>query len=96
MGDAIPCIECRNEQRILCLEKDSERNQGTHKEFFNKFENLNIDSARSDEKWIKVLEAIAELKEQVAELAAKPSKRWESVIAALIAAAVGGLVGYFL
>jgi len=90
------CETCKYEQRIVSLEKDSERNQVTHKEFFSKFEDLNINGARSDEKYAAILTAIARLETQVSELVSKPSKRWDSIIVALIGALAGVAVGYFV
>jgi len=92
----LTCDECKNEQRILALEKDSERNTSAHKDFYGRFEESSVNYARTDEKYINILDAINKVKEQVAELVAKPTKRWDAIIAAIIAAAVGGFVGHFI
>lgn len=92
----MPCDICKNEQRIVALEKDIERNTKTHRDFYDRFEELNINGARSDEKYANILTAIARLETQVSELVAKPSRRWEAVIAAIIAASVGVAIGYFV
>lgn len=90
------CEDCKFEQRILNLEKDSERNQATHKEFYDRLENLNINDATSDVKYGNILLAIGKLEAQMAELLAKPSKRWDGVVMASITAIVGLVVGYFI
>lgn len=96
VGAAMACEGCKNEQRITSLEKDSERNQATHKEFFNKFEEININGARSDEKYMNILAVLSEVKAQVSQLLAKPSKRWDAAVMAAITAIVGIAIGYFI
>lgn len=90
------CENCPFEQRIIFLEKDSERNQQTHKDFHAKLENLNVNDATSDVKYGNILLAIGKLEAQMAELLAKPSKRWDGIVMAAITAIVGMAVGYFI
>lgn len=90
------CENCPFEQRIIFLEKDSERNQQTHKDFHEKLESLNVNDATSDVKYGNILMAIGKLEAQMAELLAKPSKRWDGAVASAIAALVGLGIGYFV
>lgn len=94
------CSNCPNEQRIAALEKDSERNQVTHKEFFRRFEDIGKELARSDVKFSQLLSDTNELKagqkavmEAIQAIENKPAKRWDSiaekVIWAICAAAIG-------
>ena len=45
------CEHCGLEKRVADLEKDSERNQHTHKEFYGKFEELGRGQAVADERY---------------------------------------------
>lgn len=86
----------KTEQRLIALEKDSEKNQATHKEFFKRFEESGITDARTDEKYANILIAISDLKAQVRELADKPRKHWETLIASGITAIVSGVIVFFI
>lgn len=90
------CEDCKFEQRILALEKDSERNQTTHKEFYDKLESLNVNDATSDVKYGNILMAIGKLEAQMAELLAKPAKRWDGIVMAAITAIIGIVIGYLV
>lgn len=92
----MPCESCKNEQRIIALEKDSERNQITHKEYFSRFEESNINGARSDEKYINLLAMMSEVKKTVDELVAKPAKRWDGLTQTLIACAGTGILTFLI
>lgn len=90
------CENCKFEQRLLNLEKDSERNQATHKEFFDRLEKLNVNDATSDVKYGNILVTLGRLEGQMAELLAKPSKRWDGLVMAAITAIVGMAIGYII
>lgn len=74
------CEECKFEDRITALEKDSERNQTTHKEFFARFENMGKDQTRTAEQYSNIMTTMAEIKADVATLKDKPARRWETVV----------------
>lgn len=94
--EIMECENCKFQQRIELLEKDSERNQATHKEFFDRLERLNVNDATSDVKYGNILVTLGRLEAQLAEILAKPSKRWDGMVMAAITAIVGLAVGYII
>ena len=86
------CESCKNEDRIKALEQDSQRNQQTHKEFFNKFEESRTADAVTQERYQQILATMSEVKEDVKALKEKPAKRWEQVINIVLQWAVLGLL----
>ena len=93
--------QCKMEQRIVMLEQDSDRNQATHREFYNRFEAISEKLARNDERYTQIIKDTGEIKQDIKEtktavqaLNEKPARRWESLIAAAISAIVGVLIGF--
>lgn len=91
-----PERDCLGLQKANMLEKQmaewKEQSRSTHKEFFDRIRELEKAQAVQREQYDTILEKLEELTKSVAELSAKPAKRWESVIAAVISAVVSGLV----
>lgn len=99
----MPCESCKNEQRIIALEKDSERNQATHKEFFGNFEASNIARAVSETKLDQIIASVAELTRTVdknnakmEEMALKPAKKWDNLSWLFITGIASAILGYIL
>lgn len=92
----MPCEDCPMEQRIIMLEKDSERNQETHKGYYSSFERLAIENAVAVHKFTSIMSAIDELKNKVDSLVSKPAKRWESIVLSALSALIGGVIGKYL
>lgn len=90
------CEECKNEQRISALEKDVERNSNQHREFYNSFKELEKRDAVTGERYGTILSTMAEMKTAIEDMKAKPGKRWESVIAAVITGVVAFVLGLVL
>lgn len=74
------CEHCGLEKRVADLEKDSERNQHTHKEFYGKFEELGRGQAVADERYSAIQATLVSIQADLKELKEKPGKRWESVV----------------
>ena len=90
------CEACPQEDRIKALEEDSQRNQKTHKEFFSRFEALNLEAAGIQKDFQNILLVLNEVKADVKELKDKPARRWESIITAIITNVVSFALGMFL
>ena len=82
------CEHCGFEKRVADLEKDSERNQHTHKEFYGKFEELGKGQAVADERYGAIQATLAQIQADLKELKEKPGKRWESIVGAVLQWAV--------
>lgn len=74
------CEHCGLEKRVSDLERDSERNQHTHKEFYGKFEELGRGQAVADERYSAIQATLVSIQADLKELKEKPGKRWESVV----------------
>lgn len=99
----MPCETCKNEQRIAALEKDSERNQATHKEYFSKFEDINITRAVSDTKLDQIMASVVGLTRtvdkinmKVEEVTLKPAKKWDNLNWLFITGVASAILGYVL
>ena len=97
------CNPCGMKTRIENLEKDSERNQATHKEFFGKFEAVNERLARNDEKYLQIIRDTSEIKNDLREtktaiqqLNEKPAKRWDSIVDKAIWAVCAAVIAFLL
>ncbi len=76
------------------LEKMDNQNQKTHKEFFDRFEQMGKEYTRIDTQYANILATLAKVEVSIEELKSRPAKRWEAVVAAIISGAVAFLVGY--
>lgn len=87
---------CMNEYRIKELEKDIQRNQQTHKEFFDRFERMNerVVGYEKDMSYLK--STVADISRDVKEIKEKPAKRWDSAVMYLITSVIGAVVGFLL
>ena len=81
------------EERISSI---NEKNTETHREMYDRLRKLEIDQAETKTQYGHIRETLGGIKADMAELKSKPAKRWESVIAAIIAALAGGIVTFVL
>lgn len=93
---ALDCDRCPMEPRIIGLESDKERNSAQHKEFYDLFKQTAVAQGKSDTVQGQILSTLADIKVDITQIKDKPSKRWDSIIAAVIAAVVAFVVGYAL
>ena len=84
------------EYRLKALEDDSARNQATHKEFFARFEAIGKEHVRIDTQYGNIMTTLGTLSSSIEELKARPTKRWESVVSAIIAGVVSFGVAWVL
>lgn len=90
------CERCINEYRIKSIESQIEENKASHEKFYDKLENLGREQVKTETTYATILEKIGSLETKVDALASKPTKRWESVVGAVIAAVVAAAVAYFV
>ena len=84
------------EFRVQALEEDSRRNQETHKEFYARFEDMGREYTRIDTQYANILTTMGRMEAAIADLTGRPSKRWDSVVAAVITGVVGFVVAWAL
>ncbi|MDO4565872.1 MAG: hypothetical protein Q4B42_00925 [Oscillospiraceae bacterium] len=73
------------------LDDSEEKNLSAHQKFYDKIEDIGKKMAVSENQYATLLSVMNEVKADVSTLKEKPNKRWESVVAAIISAAVGVL-----
>ena len=84
----MPCENsCKYDQEIMLikrkvedLEKDAERNQATHKDFFARFEQQREKNAITEERYAAILASITKIEKDVEEIKKAPAKRWDIII----------------
>lgn len=81
------------EERLAAI---NEKNTETHREMYDRLRKLEIDQAETKTQYGHIMETLVAIKADVTELKSKPAKRWESVIAAIVAALAGGVVTFVL
>lgn len=90
------CERCPMEPRVMALEGDKDRNSAQHKEFYDQFKQIAVAQGKSDTVQAQILTTLARIETDIATIKEKPSKRWDSIIAAIIASVVAFIVGYAL
>lgn len=91
---------CVNEHRLKSLEDDfrdfKANNSKDHKEFFNRIENVEKDMVESQGDRKHITQQLDEISLNVKSLMAKPGKRYETVIASVLTAIIGALIGFIM
>ena len=90
------CDNCKLEARVQNLEQDSLRNQGTHREFYTRFETIEKTQAVQDERYTNILKEINKIGSSIDELKSKPAKRWDGLVDKILLTIVAALVGFGL
>ena len=78
------CENCVMKQRVEALEKDIERNQTTHREFYGKFEALGKQQAIIDERYSNIQATLVDIQADLRAIKEKPAKRWENITNAVL------------
>jgi hypothetical protein len=88
------CENCTQENRIAALEKDSERNQNTHREFYGKFERLSSSDAVRGEQYTTIIEKLTRLESKIDEQEKKPARRWDGLVDKILLILAGAFVAW--
>ncbi len=67
-------------QKVIALERESERNQETHKDFLSRLEEINNAKVRTDVQYANIMTKLDKLESAVEELREKPARRWETIV----------------
>ena len=87
---------CINEHRLLEIEKDIQRNTVTHKEFFDRFEQMNGRMVGYEKDMTYLTATITDISNNVKEIKEKPAKRWDTVVACALTALVSAIITFLL
>lgn len=90
------CEKCPYVVQINQLIEDGERNSKQHKEFYDKFENLNITTAVTEERYSVIIQSINSLTAKVEGISNVPASRWNASVMVVLSALLGGIVTAFI
>lgn len=84
--------ECQLEPRVAALERANEQHGATHREIFNRMNNVERDNAVQGAHYKAIAGKLDEISDTVKSLADKPAKRWESLVGYALSAIVGAFL----
>lgn len=90
------CNSCALEERVKQLEKATEKNSEQHGEFYGRIGDLEKTSIARGRDLEYIRRGIDELKVDMQALKSRPAKRWEAIVAAVISAGVGSVIGFII
>lgn len=90
------CEDCVMKERIAALEEDSKRNQSTHRDFFNRFEEIKVETAVTNRDMLNITSTLSEIRTDVKELKDKPAKRYDAIGMYILTSIVGAVLGFVL
>ena len=95
-----PQRECLGLARAEMLEKQveeyREKSSKDHREMYDRIRQLEIANARTDTQYGQIMETLGALKSDIAELKAKPARRWDAVVDKILLAVIGVIVIYIM
>lgn len=101
------CEKCLNEQRIIALEQDKERNSEQHKEFYGQLKDIAVSEGRKEERensrdlrMSNLVQMVTDVQLAIKEIQNRPLKDVDKVRDKVIGKAVDfiiiAIVGYLL
>ncbi len=90
------CEICPYVAQISQLMEDSVRNTKQHKVFYDKFENLNISTAVTEERYSVIIQSINSLTAKVEGISNVPASRWNASVMVVLGALLGGIITAFM
>jgi septal ring factor EnvC (AmiA/AmiB activator) len=88
------CAVCLKDAEIKSIQEDLVRNSNQHREFYQKFSQLETKIAVSDERYTNLLTVMTEVKTTVNELKDKPAKKWDNISNYIITAIISLILGF--
>lgn len=93
-------VYCKNEKRITALEERLDNHMEANRiecaNIREKISNINETVVRNDANYANIVSLLNEMRRDLSDLKAKGSKRWETVVTAIIVSGVGAVVGYLI
>lgn len=87
------CENCIYKSRIETLEKDMERNSSQHREFYNKFNSLDVQNAVTNEKFSTLIGKLDSLCVKMDVITSEPKNKWNAIVDTSIKTVVGAVIG---
>lgn len=83
---------CPLEPRVAALERANEQHGKTHREIFQRMNEVERDNAVQAAQYKAITDTLGEIKATVDGLAAKPGKRWEALVGCVLSALAGAFL----
>lgn len=90
--DEFPHHNCVEKARFEALEQKVRELGREHKEFFDRLRQLEIDRATIKEQYKNIESSLEDMKDTLLDIQAKPAKRIDAVVTAIIGVVVGFLL----
>lgn len=78
------------------LREHKEKSSKDHREMFDRIRQLEIANAKTDTQYGQIMETLGAMKSDIAELKAKPSRRWDSIVDKILISVIGAIVVYIM
>lgn len=75
---------CPYEKEIEMLKKDAESNKSTHEKFYKRFEDIAVEQGKASTRLDSIFGMLTDIKADLCSLKERPTKRWDTVITAII------------
>ena len=75
---------CPYEKEIDMLKKDAESNRATHEKFYKRFEDIAVEQGKASTRLDSIFGMLTDIKADLAALKDRPTKRWDTVVTAVI------------
>ena len=75
---------CPYEKEIEMLKKDAESNRSTHEKFYKRFEDIAVEQGKASTRLDSIFGMLTDIKADLCALKERPTKRWDTVITAII------------
>lgn len=83
---------CPLEPRLEALERANEQHGKTHREIFQRMNEVERDNAVQAAQYKAITDTLGEIKATVDTMAAKPGKRWETLVGCILSALAGAFL----
>lgn len=101
------CEKCTNEQRLVSLEQNQEKNSEQHKEFYCQLKEIAVSDGRKEEREnardrsiATIMQMVGELKAIITDLQNRPirqaDKVWDKIVDKIVTFAFIAIAGYVL
>lgn len=75
---------CPYEKEIDMLKRDAEQNRAAHEKFYKRFEDIAVEQGKATTRLDSIFGMLTDIKADLAAIKERPTKRWDTVITAVI------------
>lgn len=75
---------CPYEKEIEMLKEDAKQNRAMHEKFYKRFEDIAVEQGKATTRLDSIFGMLTEIKADLCALKERPTKRWDTVVTAII------------